>query len=140
MQFSIQSEDTPIADNYESSQGAHAYDQGMEASEGIADARAFIRSDQPSQRNKGSHTVADPISPSDMDPWVYEYSKDNTNSQTQWHDLKHKPSEYATAQKSKKDIGGNKKLLIGPRTKRDLRSKYQFAICEVFGWTCFVFL
>jgi len=20
-----------------------------------------------------------------MDPWVYEYSKDNTSSQTQWH-------------------------------------------------------
>jgi hypothetical protein len=100
----IQEEDTPIADSHESSQGAHAYEQGMESSEGIADARAFIRSDQPSQRNKGSHTVADPISPSDMDPWVYEYSKDNTNSQTQWHDLKHKPSEYATAQKSKKDI------------------------------------
>lgn len=98
----IQEEETPINDA--PTQGAHAYEQGMESSEGIADARAFIRSDQPSQRNKGSKTVADPISPADMDPWVYEYSKDNTNSQTQWHDLKHKPAEYATAQKSKKDI------------------------------------
>ena len=28
---------------------------------------------------------------------------------------------------------------LGLRTKRALRSKYQFAICEVFGCTCLVF-
>ena len=31
----IQEEDTPIADSHKSSQGAHAYEQGMESSEGI---------------------------------------------------------------------------------------------------------
>lgn len=77
----IQQEEEPINDS--TPQGAHAYDQGMEASEGIVDARKhanFLRTDQPSQRNKGARTAADPISPENMDPWVYEYSKDNTSS------------------------------------------------------------
>ena len=33
----------------------------------------------------------------------------------------------------------SKRILIGLWTKRGLRSKYQFAICEVFGCTCSVF-
>ena len=42
---------------------------------------------------RGKKAKTDPISPEDMDPWVYEYSKDNTSSTLQWH-----------AQKDSKDI------------------------------------
>ena len=51
-----------------------------------------------SQKWMGTRAAADPISPENMDDWVYEYSKDNTNWSTQWQDLKHKPEEYATLQ------------------------------------------
>ena len=79
------------------------------ATAGITDGRAnqgFVQlGDEPNKRNAhrrsmsqkymGVRTAADPISPEDMDDWVYEYSKDNTNWATQWHDIKHAPSEYA---------------------------------------------
>ena len=80
------------------------------ATEGITDARhSFVQfGDEPNMRNAnkrsmmqkwmGTKSKTDPISPEGMDDWVYEYSKDNTNSQTQWHDLKHKPSEYNSVQ------------------------------------------
>jgi hypothetical protein len=45
---------------------------------------------------KGKKAKTDPISPEDMDPWVYEYSKDNTSSTLQWHG--------PLAQKDSKDI------------------------------------
>ena len=78
----VQQEETPIADQHQAPIGAWTYEQGETATEGIANARNFIASDKPSTRNAGSRTVADPISPEGMDPWVYEYSKDNTSSTT----------------------------------------------------------
>jgi len=72
--------------------GAWVHGQGMEAGEGIANPRNLAQA-TPNMRNKGKKTAADPISPEDMDPWVYRFSRDNTSTQTQWH-----------AQKSKVDI------------------------------------
>ena len=80
------------------------------ATEGITDARHLMLSDEPNTRNNGHRSMsqkwmgvrsaADPISPEGMDDWVYEYSKENTSSQTQWQVQKSRPSTSSNLQLS----------------------------------------
>ena len=51
-----------------------------------------------SQKWMGTKSAADPISPENMDEWVYEYTKDNTSSQTQWHAQKSRPAGDSNVQ------------------------------------------
>lgn len=37
------------------------------------------------QTESGKKSKADPLSPENMDPWVYRYTKENIDPYTQWH-------------------------------------------------------
>jgi len=54
----------------------------MSAGSGIANSRT---NNPPSLVQTERKAKADPLSPENMDPWVYQYTKENIDPYTQWH-------------------------------------------------------
>lgn len=79
--------------------GDEVYDQAMGATSGIPWDRSKLNA--PSLAEHKKKKKVDPISPENMDPWVYKTSWENMPPYPQWHTLDDGPPAFAQHKKNK---------------------------------------